>query len=98
LVCAQRSRLLAERLTAHVSQPTVARIAAAILLYAPPERALTPPLPPLDTLTVSHLAIAAGTVREVVSRTLQILKHAHALERRGGRIARVDREVLARFL
>jgi hypothetical protein len=34
----------------------------------------------------------------VVSRTLQILKHAHALERRGGRIARVDREVLARFL
>lgn len=98
LVCAQRSRLLAERLTAQVAQTTVARIAAAILPYAPPERGLNAPLPPLDTLTVAHLAIAAGTVREVVSRTLVLLERAGAVERRGGRIARVDREALLRFL
>jgi uncharacterized protein (DUF2249 family)/CRP-like cAMP-binding protein len=98
LACALRSRVLAERLTAQVSQTTVARIAAAILPYAPPQRGLTAALAPLDTLTVVHIAIAAGTVREVVSRTLATLARAGAIERRNGRIVRVDREVLLTFL
>jgi uncharacterized protein (DUF2249 family)/CRP-like cAMP-binding protein len=97
LLCAQRFRLLAERLTAHVSQPTLARIAAAILPYAPPERGLAPSLPPLDLMSLTDLAIAAGTVREVAGRALIALEQAKAIERSRGRIVRVDRERLSAF-
>jgi CRP-like cAMP-binding protein/uncharacterized protein (DUF2249 family) len=97
-VAAQRCRLLAERLTAQVSQPTLARVAAAILPYAPPDRGLAPVLPPLGVLSLADLAIAAGTVREVVGRALTMLEREHAIERVRGRIVRADRERLSTFL
>ncbi len=97
-VNAQRTRLLAERLTAQVSRPTIARVAAAILPYAPPDRGLSPALPPLRTMTQSQLATAAGTVKEVASRVLAELAEAGAIELVRGRLARVDRERLSSFV
>jgi uncharacterized protein (DUF2249 family)/CRP-like cAMP-binding protein len=97
-VCAQRARLLAERLTARVSLPTIARIAAAILPYAPPDRGLAHALPPLPTITQVQLAAAAGTVKEVASRVLAELEEAGAIELVRGRVARVDRERLTQFI
>jgi uncharacterized protein (DUF2249 family)/CRP-like cAMP-binding protein len=97
-VGAQRVRVLVERSTAQVSQPTLARVAAAILPYASPDRGLSAVLPPLDVLSLADLAIAAGTVREVVGRALLGLERAHAIERVRGHVVRVDRERLSTFL
>jgi CRP/FNR family cyclic AMP-dependent transcriptional regulator len=97
-VAAQRVRVLVERSTAQVSQSTLSRVAAAILPYAPPNRGLANVLPPLDVLSLADLAIAAGTVREVVGRALLELEQAHAIERTRGRVVRVDRELLNRFI
>jgi CRP-like cAMP-binding protein len=97
-VGAQRVRALVERSTAQVSQSTLSRVAAAILPYAPPNRGLVNVLPPLDVLSLADLAIAAGTVREVVGRALLELEQAHAIERTRGRVIRVDRELLNKFI
>ena len=97
-VAAQRVRTLVDRSTAQVSQSTLSRIAASILPYAPPNRGLANVLPPLDVLSLADLAIAAGTVREVVGRALLELEQAHAIERTRGRVVRVDRELLSRFI
>lgn len=97
-IAAQRVRILVERSTAQVSQPTLARVAAAILPYASPDRGLATALPPLDVLSLADLAIAAGTVREVVGRALVELERARAIERVRGRVVRVDRERLSTFL
>jgi CRP-like cAMP-binding protein len=97
-VAAQHVRALVERSTAQVSQSTLSRVAAAILPYAPPNRGMSTVLPPLDVLSLADLAIAAGTVREVVGRALLELEHAHAIERTRGRVVRVDRELLNRFV
>jgi CRP-like cAMP-binding protein len=97
-ICTQRFRLLTERLTAAVSRPILARVAAAILPYAPPDRGMVPVLAPLDILTLTDLAIAVGTVREVVGRALITLDDAKAIERVRGRIVRADRERLSTFL
>jgi CRP-like cAMP-binding protein/uncharacterized protein (DUF2249 family) len=97
-VATQRVRALVERSTAQVSQSTLSRVATAILPYAPPNRGLANVLPPLDVLSLADLAIAAGTVREVVGRALLELEQAHAIERTRGRVVRVDRELLSRFI
>jgi uncharacterized protein (DUF2249 family)/CRP-like cAMP-binding protein len=97
-VAAQRVRVLVDRSTAQVSQSTLSRVASAILPYAPPNRGLSNVLPPLDVLSLADLAIAAGTVREVVGRALLELEQAHAIERTRGRVVRVDRELLNRFI
>jgi CRP/FNR family cyclic AMP-dependent transcriptional regulator len=97
-IAAQRIRILVERSTAQVSQPTLARVAAAILPYASPERGMSAALAPLDVLSLADLAVAAGTVREVVGRALVHLERAGAIERRRGRIIQVDRERLTTFL
>lgn len=97
-VAAQRIRALVERSTAQVSQSTLSRVAAAILPYAPPNRGMATVLPPLDVLSLADLAIAAGTVREVVGRALLELEQAHAIERTRGRVVRVDRELLNKFI
>jgi CRP-like cAMP-binding protein/uncharacterized protein (DUF2249 family) len=97
-VCAQRTRLLAERLTAQVSRPTIARIAAAILPYAPPDRGLAHALPPLPEMTQVQLAAAAGTVKEVASRVLAELEETGAIELIRGRVARTDRARLTQFI
>jgi len=97
LVSVQRTRAIIERLSAQRSTPTLARVAGVLLAHAAPERGLHPALGTLAGLTQAQLAVAAGTVKEVVSRALMELERAGAIERRGGRIARLDRQKLNGF-
>lgn len=97
---AQLSRRLAGEL-AQVALPILARVAAALLPYAPPERGLGPALAPLPTMTQTHLAAAAGTVKEVAARAVWELERAHALRRERGHVRYLDRskllQVIAQF-
>ncbi len=97
-ICAQRVRALAGGFSAHVAQPAVVRVAAAILPYAPPNAGLTPALEPLPHMTQAELAVIAGTAKEVAARAIAELEAAGALERRKGHIALVDRERLQGIL
>ena len=94
---AQRMRILVERFAIQTSLSTTARVAAVLLPHAGPEPGLQPALDSLRGITQAQIAIAAGTVKEVVSRALMELEQAGAIERRGGRIAKVDRERLHAF-
>lgn len=93
----QRARVAILRFSAQSSVPTIARIAAVLLAYAGPQPGLQQALPTIKGVTQSQLAVAAGTVKEVVSRALMEMERAGAIERRGGRIARVDRTKLEGF-
>lgn len=95
-LCAQHMRVIIERFSAQTSMSTVARVAATLLLHAPPQRGLSPILPSFQ-MTQGELAAASGTVKEVVNRALGQLEEGHAIERSGGHIARVDREKLTSF-
>jgi CRP-like cAMP-binding protein/uncharacterized protein (DUF2249 family) len=91
---AQHNRTLAEALSAQVQQPILSRVAAALLPYAAPERGLHPALPPLNTMTQTHLAASAGTVKEVAARAIAELERLEALRREHGHIAYLDRSKL----
>lgn len=95
-LCAQHMRVIIERFSAQTSMSTVARVAAALLLHAPPQRGLSPILPSFQ-MTQGELATASGTVKEVVNRALSQLEDAHAIERSSGHIVRVDRAKLTEF-
>jgi len=90
----QRGRTLASTLAAQVSQPIIARVAAALLPYAVPERALHPALSPLPTMTQAQIAAAAGTVKEVAARAIAELERVQALRRERGHIRFLDRAKL----
>ncbi|MFN2448858.1 MAG: DUF2249 domain-containing protein [Candidatus Baltobacteraceae bacterium] len=94
VVCAQHVRALAGALSDQVRQPILSRVAIALLPYAAPERGLHPALPPLASMTQSHLAAAAGTVKEVAARAIADLERAAALRRERGHIAYLDRSKL----
>lgn len=91
----QRMLGMVERFAAQSSLPTIARVAAALLLHATGGVGLQPVLPTLTELTQAELATAAGTVKEVVSRALAELEIGGAVQRSGGRILKVDRERLS---
>lgn len=91
---AQRNRTLASELASQVSQPIIARVAAALLPYAAPERELHPALPPLPTMTQAQIAAAAGTVKEVAARAIAELERVQALRRERGHIRYLDRSRL----
>lgn len=93
---AQHMRVILERFSAQTSMSTVARVAATLLLHAPPQRGLNPILSSFQ-MTQGELAAASGTVKEVVNRALGHLEEARAIERIGGHIVRVDREKLIEF-
>ncbi len=97
-IVAQRTRALAERLTDRTTQPAIARVALAILPYAPPDAGLCPSLEPLRRMTQAQVANIAGTAKEVASRAIAELEAAGAVERAKGRIARVDRRKLQDFV
>ncbi len=97
-IVAQRTRALAERLSDLSAQPAIARVALAILPYAPPDAGLAPSLEPLRRMTQAQLATIAGTAKEVAARAVAHLEAAGAVERARGRIARVDRGKLQDFL
>lgn len=97
--CAQRARALIDLICAHVSKPTIARVASAIMPHAPTEFGLSP----VDStssqmLRLGHIAATAGTVKEVVARALTQLEAAGAIQRSHGRIASIDRTKLANFI
>ena len=94
IVCAQRVRALADGFASQVSLPAIARVAAAILPYAPPSAGLSPSLGPLARMTQTQLAVIAGTAKEVAARAIAELEGAGALKRLKGHIALVDREKL----
>jgi CRP-like cAMP-binding protein len=91
---AQRNRTLASGLASQVSQPIIARVAAALLPYAAPEREFHPALPPLPTMTQAQIAAAAGTVKEVAARAIAELERVQALRRERGHIRYLDRSKL----
>lgn len=91
---AQRTRTLASELASQVSQPIIARVAAALLPYAAPERELHPALPPLPTMTQAQIAASAGTVKEVAARAIAELERVQALRRERGHIRYLDRSKL----
>lgn len=97
MICAQRSRLLAERFTDLFAQSAIARVAAAILPFAAPDVGLTPSLEPLRHMTQEQLALTAGTAKEVAARAIAELETAGAIARARGRIARTDRTKLDEF-
>ena len=97
-LCAQRARAIARNLTAQVSLPTIARVAAVLLPYAAPERGMHPALAPVATMTQAQLASAAGTVKEVAARAIAQLEEKQALRRERGHIRYLDRGKLLEFV
>lgn len=95
-LCAQHMRVVIERFSAQTSLSTVARVAATLLLHAPPARGLSPILPSFQ-MTQGELAVASGTVKEVVNRALAQLEDARAIERSDGHVVLVDRQKLTEF-
>jgi len=77
-VNAQQNRSLTTTIASHVSKPTLARVASALLPYAVPARGLERALPPLAQMTQSQVAAAAGTVKEVAARAIAELERTHA--------------------
>ena len=94
---AQRLRMVIDRFTAQTSLPTIGRVATALLPYASPASGLSKALPSFEGLTQGDLAVAAGTVKEVVNRTLAELEAGGAIERVAGRIVRLNREALTQI-
>ena len=97
VICAQRTRRLAERYADHQAQPALARVAAALLPYAALDAGLAPALEPLRRITQAQLALGAGTAKEVAARAIAELEAAGAIERAHGHIARIDRAKLSAF-
>jgi CRP/FNR family cyclic AMP-dependent transcriptional regulator len=95
--CAQRARSLAEALTAQAGQPIVARVAQALLPYAPADRGMVHAAAPLPTMTQSQLAAAAGTVKEVAARAIADLEERGALRRERGHIRYLNRALLLKI-
>jgi CRP-like cAMP-binding protein/uncharacterized protein (DUF2249 family) len=93
--CASRARDLAAEVSAQATRPIIARIAAALLPYAVPERGLAQAMAPLPTMTQSQVAATAGTVKEVAARTIAELEQRGALRRERGHIAYLNRALLA---
>jgi CRP-like cAMP-binding protein/uncharacterized protein (DUF2249 family) len=92
--CAQRARYLAEALTAQAGQPIVARVALALLPYAPAQKGMVHAAAPLPTMTQAQLAAAAGTVKEVAARAIADLEDRGALRRERGHVRFLDRSKL----
>ncbi len=97
-VCAQRARLLHEKMYARIAKPTISRLAGVILPYATQNEGLADALQPLRSMTQGQLARAVGTVNDVVGRDLTALEAAGAVQLCNGRIVRIDQARLRPFL
>lgn len=96
--CAQRSRALVE-LLCQGSKPIISRVAAVLMAHAPTELGLAAVDPrSFPALRFAQIAATAGTVKEVVARSIAQLEAAGALRRVRGRVAFIDRAALARHL
>jgi len=94
----QQMRTIVELVHAHVSKKTIARVASALVPYAPSESGLAPVDPVhLPSLRLTQIAAATGSVKEVVARAVADLELASAIRRVRGRIAYIDRLKLTSF-
>ncbi|HEV7178467.1 MAG TPA: DUF2249 domain-containing protein [Candidatus Baltobacteraceae bacterium] len=93
-VGAQRTRLLADALTAQATQPILARIASVLLPYSLPDRGLSAAMSPLPNMTQAQIAAAAGTVKEVAARAIAELEIRELLKRERGHIRYLNRQGL----
>lgn len=93
-LAAQRFRTVLERFSTHLGAPALTRVARALLPFAQPGPGLREALAPLPAMTQVEIATSAGTVKEVVSRALADLESLGALQRQGGHIVRLNREIL----
>jgi uncharacterized protein (DUF2249 family) len=95
----QHVRTIVELVHAHISQKTIARVATALLPYAPVEsgRATVDPAHHAS-LKLNQITAATGTVKEVVARALSELEKAGAIRRDHGHVAAIDRAKLAAFV
>jgi CRP/FNR family transcriptional regulator, cyclic AMP receptor protein len=93
-VCAQRSREMMQTLATQGTMPIIARIAQALLPFAPPEQGLAPAIAPLSNMTQSQIAATAGTVKEVAARAIAELELRGLLKRERGHIRFLDRQKL----
>jgi CRP-like cAMP-binding protein len=96
--CARRLRDIAGRLAAQISRPTISRLASVVLEYAPPGQGLQTAADPLPLMNQTQIAVASGTVKTVANRELAKLESAGAIERKRGRIVRLNRDKLLEFL
>lgn len=94
----QQMRAIVDLVHAHVSKKTIARVASALVPYAPSESGLAPVDPVhLPSLRLTQIAAATGSVKEVVARAVADLELASAIRRVRGRIAYIDRLKLTSF-
>lgn len=93
----KRSRELGRRLAAQAVDPIACRVASVLLPFASSEPGMNPANPYLLELTQLDIAASAGTVKEVVARTIAELEDAGALRRQGGHIRSLNRDVLSRY-
>lgn len=93
-VAVQRFRSLSVAFGASLSLPMPSRVALALLPYAAPEAGMQRALAPLSSMTQSEVAVAVGSVKEVVARTISVLEAKNGLRRKQGHIAFLDRSRL----
>lgn len=96
-ICGRRARSLIDLLCMQVSKPVVARIAMLLARYACDQDSEVPVGGIGSALTLSQIAAAAGTVKEVVARALSRIEAQGAIRRDRGRIFVVDSSKLAGF-
>jgi CRP/FNR family transcriptional regulator, dissimilatory nitrate respiration regulator len=94
--CALRGRSVIEMLCAQISKPAIARVAAALIAFAPGDQLEREPKRRM--LRPAEIAAAAGTVQEVAARALAKLEECGAIRRERGRIVGIDPAKLNNFL
>jgi CRP/FNR family transcriptional regulator, cyclic AMP receptor protein len=94
---ARRVRHLTSLLASEMSLNAQQRIVR-YLLYFAQGPSLAPARDPLPLMTQTQIAAAAGTVKEVVSRTLAALERQGAVKREAGHVRWLDRRLLAQVL
>jgi CRP-like cAMP-binding protein len=90
----RHARRTFQTLMGNLTLPMLARIAALLLPYANDGEGLQEAEPALRRITQVQLAAMAGSVKEVVARTLADLEELGALRRERGHIAYLDRNRL----
>ena len=97
-IAAQRTRTLADALTAQATQPILVRIASVLLPYAVTEKGLGAAHSPLPNMTQAQVAATAGTVKEVAARAIAELESRELLKRERGHIRFLDRQGLIELI
>jgi CRP-like cAMP-binding protein len=90
----RHSRRTFQTLMGNLTLPMLSRIASLLLPYASDGEGLREAHPTLRRITQVQIAAMAGSVKEVVARTLADLEELGALRREHGHITYLDRDRL----